>query len=195
MVSWSGLLAGQLEFYWEAHLSPRLAGLTDEEYFWEPVEGCWNLRRGADGRYLRDVGLPPGERPETEPVTTIAWRLVHIGVDCLSSRTSAFFGPYSTLADADMFDPRHLPEGLPGSADEALTFLEGAFRGWHGGIAALDEDALAAPLGRRGGPYADDSMAALILHLNREIMHHGGEVGVLRDLYRATSGQRLTQSG
>ncbi|MFF2761725.1 FAD-dependent oxidoreductase, partial [Streptomyces albidoflavus] len=25
-------------------LRPRLAGLTDAEYFWEPVEGCWNIR-------------------------------------------------------------------------------------------------------------------------------------------------------
>jgi hypothetical protein len=29
-------------------------------------------------------------------------------------------------------------------------------------------------------------MAALVLHLNRETMYHGGEIGVLRDLYRAT---------
>jgi hypothetical protein len=27
-------------------------------------------------------------------------------------------------------------------------------------------------------------MAALIVHINREVMHHGGEIGVLRDLYR-----------
>ena len=27
-------------------------------------------------------------------------------------------------------------------------------------------------------------MAALVLHVNRELMHHGGEVGLLRDLYR-----------
>jgi hypothetical protein len=27
-------------------------------------------------------------------------------------------------------------------------------------------------------------MAALITHVNREVMHHSGEIGVLRDLYR-----------
>jgi hypothetical protein len=26
-------------------------------------------------------------------------------------------------------------------------------------------------------------MAALVVHVNREVMHHGGEIGVLRDLY------------
>jgi hypothetical protein len=29
-------------------------------------------------------------------------------------------------------------------------------------------------------------MAGLTLHINREVMHHGGEIGLLRDLYRAT---------
>jgi hypothetical protein len=38
-------------------------------------------------------------------------------------------------------------------------------------------------------------MAALIAHINREVMHHGAEIGLLRDLYRAsgatTRGSRL----
>jgi hypothetical protein len=57
-VDWGGLLVGQLEFYWDVHLRPRLDGLTDEEYFWEPVEGCWSLRRAADGSYRLDQQLP-----------------------------------------------------------------------------------------------------------------------------------------
>jgi hypothetical protein len=39
-------------------------------------------------------------------------------------------------------------------------------------------------------------MAGLILHINREVMHHGGEICLLRDLYRATgaaSGGRLAR--
>jgi hypothetical protein len=32
------LAVDQLGFYWDAHLWPRLQGLTDEEY-WEPVDG------------------------------------------------------------------------------------------------------------------------------------------------------------
>jgi len=55
---------------------------------------------------------------------------------------------------------------------------------WRGGLAALDDHGMAQPLGPMGGPYADDSMAALALHVSRETMHHGGEIGVLRDLYR-----------
>jgi hypothetical protein len=35
--------------YWESQLRPRLAGLTDEEYYWEPVPGCWSIRPGGHG--------------------------------------------------------------------------------------------------------------------------------------------------
>ena len=182
-VEWGRLLVEQLEFYWDVHLRPRLDGLTDEEYFWEPVEGCWTLRRTADGAYELDGGRP---EPSPPPVTTIAWRLVHVGATCFANRASTFFGDGSVPDDADMADPRHVPTDLPGSAAEAIAFLERCYQQWHDGIASLDEEGLRTPLGPKAGPYADDPMAALVLHINREAMHHGGEIGLLRDLYRAT---------
>jgi hypothetical protein len=39
-VDWNGELVDQLESYWQHRLRPRLGGLTDEEYFWQPVPGC-----------------------------------------------------------------------------------------------------------------------------------------------------------
>jgi DinB superfamily len=182
-VDWGRLLVGQLEFYWDVHLRPRLDGLSDEEYFWEPVEGCWGLRRGTDGGWRLDGGRP---EPSPPPVTTIAWRLVHVGATCLANRASAFFGGIDVPADADMFDPRLVPADLPGGADAAVAFLERSYRRWHDGIAALDEEGLGRPLGPRGGPYAEDPMAELVAHINREVMHHGAEIALLRDLYRAT---------
>jgi DinB superfamily len=175
---WGTQLVGQLEFYWDAHLRPRLDGLTDEEYFWEPVEGCWSLRTGADGRYVLDHGRPS----DPPPFTTIAWRLVHIGAYCLANRANAFF----INSDANMFDPRLVPTDLPGTAADAIAFLERSYAQWHDGIASLDEEALRRPLGPRGAGFADDPMAALVLHISREVMHHGAEICLLRDLYRAT---------
>jgi hypothetical protein len=182
-MNWTALLVGQLEFYWDVHLHPRLKGLSDEEYFWEPVAGCWSLRPGKDGRYVLD-----GQRPEPDPppFTTIAWRLVHLGATCLANRANAFFGDAGDSDNATMADPRYVPTNLPGSADEGIAFLEWAYHKWHDGIAALDETGLKAPLGPKGGPYAGDPMAGLIVHINREVMHHGGEICLLRDLYRAT---------
>jgi hypothetical protein len=182
-IDWGRLLVGQLEFYWDVHLRPRLDGLTDEEYFWEPVEGCWSLRRGVDGRWRLDQQVP---EPTPPPVTTIAWRLVHVGATCLANRASTFFGDGRVPEDADMFDPRHVPADLPGDATQAIAFLERSYRHWHGGIASLDDEGLRRPLGPRGGPYAEDPMAELIAHINREVMHHGAEIALLRDLYRAT---------
>ena len=182
-VDWGRLLVGQLEFYWDVHLRPRLDGLSDEEYLWEPAEGCWSLRRAPDGGWRLDGGRP---EPSPPPVTTIAWRLVHVGATCLANRASAFFGGAEVPAGADMFDPRLVPADLPGGADAAVAFLERSYRRWHDGIAALDEEGLRRPLGPRGGPFAEDPMAELVAHINREVMHHGAEICLLRDLYRAT---------
>ncbi|MFE6485092.1 DinB family protein [Streptomyces sp. NPDC057757] len=37
----------------------RLTGLSDEEYLWEPVPGCWSIRRRGEARTPRAFG--PGE--------------------------------------------------------------------------------------------------------------------------------------
>lgn len=182
--AWGTQVAGQLEFYWDAILRPRLEGLTDEEYFWEPVEGCWTLRKGEDGRYVLDgLGVRP---PEPAPLTTLAWRLNHVAAHCLANRADTFFGPGEVPEDADMFDPRRVPAELPGTAADALEFLEEGFRAWQSGVTALSESDLRAPLGPKGGPFADDPMLALVMHINRETMHHGAEMCLLRDLFRAT---------
>jgi hypothetical protein len=181
-MTWGSLLVGQLEFYWDVHLRPRLDGLTDDEYLWAPAEPSWTVRPGPDGGFVVDQQWP---EPSPPPVPTIAWRIVHIGAGCFANRTSTFFGDGSVPDDADMGDPRHLPSDLPGTASDALAFLDHYYAGWHDNIARLDDTALSQPLGPKGGPYAKDSMAALIVHINREVMHHGGELGLLRDLYRA----------
>jgi hypothetical protein len=177
-MEWHKLITGQLEFYWDVHLRPRLDGLTDDEYFWEPADGAWNVRH-AEGHWRMDGGWPA---PEPTPVTTIAWRMMHIAATGLHNRASAFFGddPHGGI---DMNDPRRVPTDLPGSAAEAIAFTERAYRDWLAGITALDDEAMARKLGPKGGHYADDTMAGLILHINREVMHHGGEIGVLRDLH------------
>jgi hypothetical protein len=52
----------------------RLAGLTDDEYFWEPVPGCCTVRRTESGDYRAD----DADRPGTRLFTTVAWRLWHL---------------------------------------------------------------------------------------------------------------------
>lgn len=180
--TWRDLILGQLDFYWEAHLRPRLQGLSDEEYLWEPVEGSWSLRPGDDGAVRIESVVP---EPPVPPITTIAWRTAHLGRDVLGKRARALFGGSVAPEDADMFDDRHWPEALPLTAAGGLALLGEGYALWRAGIASLDDDALLRPLGPKGGPFAADSIAALAIHLNRETMAHGAEICLLRDLYRA----------
>ena len=82
-----------------------------------------------------------------------------------------------------MFDDRYAPP-VPGSAADAVALVHTSYERWRAGVAAFDDERLLAPVGPGGGPYAADPFAALVLHVARETMHHGGEVGLLRDLYR-----------
>ncbi|MGE3268918.1 MAG: DinB family protein [Chloroflexota bacterium] len=178
-VHWTNELSTQLDFYWEHSLRPRLAGLTDEEYFWEPVPGSWSVRQTESGAYTLDWSWPA---PEPPPFTTIAWRLAHITGPVLGFRASNHFGDGSLTLETIRW---------PGRAADAIDLLEQSYTAWRAGVQALDADGLARPCGPVEGPYAEHSMATLILHINREVIHHGAEVAVLRDLYRETrSGQR-----
>ena len=76
-IAWNRELRDQLDFAWEHQFLPRMAGLTDEEYRWEPVEGCWSVRQGGDGAWTVDWAR---SEPPPPPFTTIAWRLIHIAI-------------------------------------------------------------------------------------------------------------------
>jgi hypothetical protein len=52
-------------------------------------------------------------------------------------------------------------------------------------VRSLDEDGLVRACGPAEGPYAKESMATLVLHIHREMIHHCAEVLLLRDLYRS----------
>jgi DinB superfamily len=170
---WRAEVVDQLDLYWDMHLAPRLAGLTDEEYFWEPVQDCWSVRIGGDGRATLDGSQ---QAPDPPPVTTIAWRMAHVAFHVLGFRTSTHFGDGSlTPATAQ----------LPVTADEAVATLERHYRGWRDAVAGLDGAALARAIGPAEGPWGDRPMATLMLHVNREVMHHGAEICLLRDLHRA----------
>jgi hypothetical protein len=43
-IDWNAELTDQLGWYWDNQFRPRLDGLTDDEYFWEPAAGCWSVR-------------------------------------------------------------------------------------------------------------------------------------------------------
>lgn len=180
-VDWNTELLKQLEEHWQYQLRPRLDGLTDDEYFWEPVPGCWSIRPREQattplavgpGELVLDYALPPHD---AEPVTTIAWRLAHIIVGIFSARVASHFGgPTVEWASWE----------YAGTAAEALRQLDAGYAAWVEGVRGLGADGLARPCGPAEGPYAESPMATLVLHVHREVIHHGAEISLLRDLYQ-----------
>lgn len=183
-IDWRAEALGQLDFYWE-NWRPRLDGLTDEEYFWEPVQGCWSVRPVEDGFAFDWVGAGESE-PDPAPFTTIAWRLCHIAGHIFGMRARNHFGDGAYRID---------DHDYPGTSDGALAYLDESHAAWRGAIGELDEAGWARPVGPAEGPYADMPYVTLVLHLNRELFHHGGEVALLRDLYRASGGGRRFVTG
>lgn len=180
-VVWNRELSEQLSWHWEHQLRPRLGGLGDEEYLWEPVDGCWNVRRrgtstapmaAGSGEFTIDFAFP---QPEPPPVATIAWRLGHLIVGVFGARVASHFGGPAV----DYYQHEYA-----GTAKGALDQLDVVYAAWMAGVRSLGEDGLARPCGD-AEPYPELTMAALILHIHREVIHHGAEIALLRDLYRA----------
>lgn len=177
-LDWNRTLREQWEFHWNHHLRARLGGLTDDEYFWSPVPDAWSVwprggstgpvRFGA-GDFTIDYAFP---EPVPEPFTTIAWRLGHVIVGLLATRNAAHFG--APAASYQTWE-------YAGSAATALDQLEAQLDIWLAGVRGLGEDGLRAPVGDKE-PVPEMSMADLVLHIHRELIHHLSEVCLLRDL-------------
>ncbi|MGE5287395.1 MAG: DinB family protein [Micromonosporaceae bacterium] len=61
--------------------------------------------------------------------------------------------------------------------------MDEAYAAWMNGVRGLGPEGLARPCGPAEGPYAKHPMGALVLHINREAIHHGAEIALLRDLH------------
>lgn len=175
-MDWSAQLADQLDWHWRSQLRPRLEGLSDDEYLWEPVAGAWSVRGG-----VIDWAWP---EPAPPPVTTIAWRLAHVVVGVFGARTATYFGGSPVSYDDFPY---------AAAAAGALRQLDEAYTAWSTGVHGLDDEALAAPCSEVG--WESYPMAALVLHVNREVIHHGAEVALLRDLYRARGAVAARSAG
>lgn len=151
----------------------RLAGLTDDEYFWEPVPGCCTIRRSDSGDFRADHP----DRSGNPPFTTIAWRLWHL-IECYGGkRNPEWLGVERPPGGFERDDP------APATAAEAIATLDRAHAFWQDLLQEMPAASWWEPLGPVAGPFAKDDKASLVLHQLDEQIHHGAELGVLRDLY------------
>jgi hypothetical protein len=160
----------------------RLAGLTDEEYLWEPVPGSWSVHRRGEAASPDPYG--PGDwlldfdrgHPQPEPFTTIAWRLSHL-ISMYADRWEWTFGSRS-IAPEDNTD-------FTPSADEALKTLWAYAERFGAAVGAMTDEQLDVP-GYGQYPYGLDPQlpfVSIVWWMNREFIHHAAEVCLLRDLY------------
>ena len=164
-------LAEQTDLHWTNFLRPRFQGLTDDEYYWQPVADCWTVHPDGSVDFADPEPVPP-------PFTTIAWRLAHLIVGVFAMRNHSHFGAPA----ADYQSWRYATD-----APTALRQLDEQYNTWIEGVRGLTDDDLNRPCGPAEGPNADYPIIALVLHINREFIHHGAEIACIRDLYAHTN--------
>ncbi|MEW1697192.1 DinB family protein [Streptomyces sp. NPDC093249] len=160
--------------------------MTDEEYRWEPVPGCWSVRRHGDGPgpgatllvgagdWGRDTAPPP--HPVPPPFTTIAWRLSHLG-EMLALRADHTNGGHALTREV---------HETGGTAVSGVTAFETAADAWRSALLSADDTALDT-IGFSTYPYGsdpEDPFLETVWWVNQELLHHGAEIALLRDLYR-----------
>ncbi len=173
-------VASAFDQVWDRFVG-RLEGLSEHEYLWEPVAGCWSVRRSDDGRWTIDGAggdASTGPPPDPAPVTTIAWRIGHIGLTFIGFGDRLFADGKATLDDIE-FAP---------SAAAARAFLTTTYHDyWRDKIPGIGLDQWWSAIGPAFGPYAHLTTTDLALHVLDELTHHAAEIGLLRDLYRHRS--------
>ena len=117
-------------------------GLTRDEYLWEPVSGCWTVREIADG--VRADWADPD--PDPPPVTTIAWRLWHVAVDCLDSYSARVFDRRGT---------EFVDQAFTLDVAEALAATDAAGAAFRAGLCERAPETLFDPLGSDMGPVRE----------------------------------------
>ena len=66
---------------------------------------------------------------------------------------------------------------------ERLLFLSDEVERWLDVLRSVDDERMQQPCGPAEGPWGDRPFADLVLHINREVIHHLAEVALLRDLW------------
>ena len=175
-------LLAQYEFE-QDRLLTRLAGLTDDEYLWEPVPHCWSIRPREQVQTNRAIGGGAWQLersypdPEPPPFTTLAWRLCHLA-SSITLRADYTIGTKALTWESYT---------IPHTAETAIAALAEALSAWHDALTSASEADL-DQVGRSAFPWGLDPKLPFLdisWWVNQELLHHGGEIALLRDLYRA----------
>jgi len=157
-----------------SRLRSRLDGLSDDEFFWQPVPNSWTIYQDPHtGRWTYHYAIPD---PVPAPVTTIGWQLVHVAACKVMYHEWAFGEAKLTFPDLD----------IPESANGAIALLEHGQYLLRQDLAQLDEAELDHQKKTNWGELWP-AWRIFWAMLDHDALH-GGAIGHLRDLYRGTPG-------
>ena len=184
-------------------------GLSDDEFFWEPVVGAWSVRPReqcrtptpfGDGDWVADFdherAVAADRGGPLEPMTTIGWLLWHIGSMPGRLAEIDFLGGTRTLASG-WTSPYLSYHPVFLSAHDATATLRA---GWNTLGTALEnatDEHLERPAPRPtysveppraglavlGPPGAERPGYFSVAAVLNEVSHHGAQVCTVRDLY------------
>ena len=155
-----------------------LAGIGSNEFFWELCDDCWTVHHRSEkrakhadggGAWVIDYVAPD---PVPAPVTTIAWRVVHVAT------VNFMYWEYAFGPAKAKFPKLEIPE----TALDAIAWLSETQATLVETVAGLDDDELDVP--RRTNWGQKWPTRQLLKTLLDEQIHHGAEAALLRDLYR-----------
>lgn len=178
------------------------AGLTDDEFFWEPAATTWSVRRAGQcatpnpfgaGDWRADFAIP---EPSPVPMTTIAWLYWHIGSMPGRLCDIDFLGGTRTMASG-WTSPYLTHHPVFATAAEAVTELRDGWRRLRAAIERAGDDQLEVTTAAytyaaeppRGGvcvagpPGPAYPATRFIAGTLNEVSHHATQIGTLRDLY------------
>jgi hypothetical protein len=105
---------------------------------------------------------------------SLEWRLKHIATLLSEDRNALWLGQTPPSGQ--------LPAGR-GGAVPMLELLDAAYAVWRKVLTACTDESLGQPIGPHGGFYSGDTRRSFVLHILDELIHHGAEAALLRDLY------------
>jgi hypothetical protein len=152
-------------------LRTRLAGLTDDEFFWEPIPGCWTIYEDKPGHWTYHYEIPD---PDPAPITSIGWQIVHLAT-CKVIYWEWAYGP-GRLTFPDLVTPH--------SAAGAIDELEKGQRMLRDQLAKLSDSLMDEPRKTNWGELWP--AWRVFWTMADHDAFHGGVLGYLRDMYHWT---------
>ena len=155
-----------------SRLRGRLDGLTDDEFFWQPVPGAWTIYEDRSGRWTYHYEIPD---PDPAPVTTIGWQVVHIATCKVMYHEWAYGPGRLTFPDID----------IPSDARGAIELLETGHRLLRSDLNSESEETLDQPRKTNWGELWP--AWRIFTEMTDHDALHCGTIGSLRDLYYWTT--------